>query len=278
MMSFIPRQKTMDPNVSCRHAAASRLWIELGKVSHGGIESGHFVMVGDTDGMAAWRERFGNRDAFRSSVAFAAPHVGDSYLVEVFFRVACYDLEQARKDGVDVIAYLSERIGVPAESVEITFSGSRSFHVAVSLMVFGARPQMGLLTMCRRLAGQLQAEGIRDIDLSIYHPSCLTRLPNSVNSRTDLHAIPLEYKELRDFNADDIRSLAREPRSEDSLAIVEESERAAAWYRDAVKTVLKSRPPTTRTADPGDRQGWLFDGIRPGRFQIQQSSHGTMRP
>lgn len=210
-------------------------WIELAAFYGDRMRRGHFVRINDTKAISVWRGRFDDRDVFRSVAVFAAPDVASPFLVDLFFRVICHDLEDARKDAVRSIEHLNERIGVPEECVEIMFSGSRSFHMAVPLTVFGAGEQTGLMPLWHRLADRLWHLGMCSLDVSAYRPSHLTRLPNSVNSRTGLYAIPLEYKELRDFSAEDILDLARGPRTESNLAIAEESDRAAAWLRKSMK-------------------------------------------
>jgi len=91
----------------------------------------------------------------------------------------------------------------------------------------------------------------------VYQASRVLRLPNSINSKTGLYKVPLEYKELRDFGVGHALDVARAPREEDSMAVPEESPKAVGWFQSAVKWCegLEAK----RAAHPpakGFREGW----------------------
>jgi hypothetical protein len=123
--------------------------------------------------------------------------------------------------------------------------------------VFGEPDYSHVLWIWAALARRLVKEGIPHIDLGVYQPSRVLRLPNSINSKTGLYKVPLEYKELRDLGLGNVLDVARSPREEDSMAVPEESPKALGWFQAAVKWCEKLT--AKRAAHPpakGFREGW----------------------
>jgi hypothetical protein len=92
--------------------------------------------------------------------------------------------------------------------------------------------------LVRKLAGN----GVGGIDVDAYHPDWLLRLSNSCNGETGLYVYPLEFKELRDFSAVDMRELTAKPRDFESAVSGELSWKAAAWFDRAVASLVRARP------------------------------------
>jgi len=126
--------------------------------------------------------------------------------------------------------------------VEIGFDGAEGFELAVPLTVFGSPRNAPFMRLWRALARKLARKGVGGVDLNAYRPDRLLRLPNSRNSETGLYVCPLEFKELQDFSAVDIRDLVAKPWDFESVVIGELSWKAAAWFDRAVASVVRAKP------------------------------------
>lgn len=151
------------------------------------------------------------------------------------------NLDEARNQTLRACNLFVERLGMDPDSIDLHFSGAEGFHLILPQQVFGKPTDTGLIRLWQCLAPRLTREGLTHIDLEVYQATRPLRLPNSVNSRTMLYKVPLEYKELRDLELSDIIEIAKAPREHDSMAIPAESHRAVAWLAKA-REWLKHQP------------------------------------
>ena len=149
---------------------------------------------------------------------------------------------------------LFHRLDILPECVEILFDGAEGFELAVPLTVFGSPKNAPFMRLWRALARKLTQQGVGGIDLNAYRPDRLLRLPNCRNSDTGLYAYPLEFKELRDFSALDIRELAAKPRDFESVVSGELRWKAAAWFEQATR-FINWRAMVERSRDEGTAEG-----------------------
>jgi hypothetical protein len=99
------------------------------------------------------------------------------------------------------------------EATRFYFSGSKGFSVDAPSVLFGGfEPGSDVARRLGRLAGTLAA-GLETFDRSIYHLTALWRVPNTRHGRSGLYKIPLSAGELVHLSIDEIRKLARSPRS-----------------------------------------------------------------
>jgi hypothetical protein len=150
------------------------------------------------------------------------------------------DLGTARDETLKLCNLLMDRLVITPGSLDLHFSGAKGFHIILPLKVFGEPCCTEVLQVWRALAGRLAHEGVAHMDQGVYQNSRVLRLSNSINSKTGLYKIPIEYKELHDLGVDYVLDLAREPRKEESMAIPEESPKAVSWFDEAVQW-LRSR-------------------------------------
>ena len=175
-------------------------WIELaGRTEDGQMFRNQFVRVDDTKAIARLRERFNNTDVYRSVCQLAEPDRKARYICPVFFDMDAPDLEEARRNTLMACDLMMDRWDVSMSSLDIFFSGAKGFHLLIPLEVFNGFSSSHLMRLCRSLARRLMKEGVQHIDLGVYQPARLLRLVNSINSKTGLCKVPLEYKELRDL-------------------------------------------------------------------------------
>lgn len=253
-------------------------WIELAAhTGNGRMCRNEFVRVDDAEAIAGWRERFENRDVYASVCRFREPGRDSAYICDIFFDVDTGrdDLESARVNVLKICDLIAERWGFSSmSSFEIHFSGNKGFHVIVPACVFNPSASPWTMKTLKALACRLTKEGVEHIDLGVYDKSRVLRLPNSINSKSGLYKVPLEYEELRDLGMEYVMETAREPRDDDSMAVPELCPGAEQWFVEALAYIEK-RAKKSRRCDKHIKRGWqmppcigrlekttLKDGIR----------------
>ena len=210
-------------------------WIELAaKLRSGKMVRNQFIPADDRNALDAWREQHGNRNVFSSIARFSRPDRLSNYICDFFMDIDAPDLEIARHEALVVCDGLRDRMGIDPDSVDIAFSGAKGFHVVVPRIVLGDPTGHAVLTVWRHAARRLLEHGVKHLDLSVYQASRLWRLPNSINNRTGLYKIPLEYRELTDMDLAYVLELARSPREFDISAAPAESPMAVHWMHEAL--------------------------------------------
>jgi hypothetical protein len=235
-------------------------WTELGALMAGGqMHRNHFVHADDAPAIKQWCQTYSDCDVFQSMCCFSEPKRGHPCLCDFVLDIDCTDLGAARKDTLSVFNQLKERLDICPESVDLAFSGCKGFHVIVPRAVFGEPDCPEILWIWKNLARRLFEEGIEHIDLGIYDPSRLLRRVNTINSRSGLYKVALEYKELADCGIDYVLEIARSPREWTCMAMPEESPKPAAWFTDALAWVRDRRHRTggsDRQQCGRFREGW----------------------
>jgi len=149
---------------------------------------------------------------------YAGKHIAD-YLE---FDFDGENLEEVKKVSHNFVMYLHHEFEVPFEYMNIAFSGSKGFHVSISMNAICDNPQPkdDFCKICKGIAKDLGGD-FKFVDFSIYEPKRLFRMINTINSKSGLYKIPLELNELKELSVDDIKRLAKGPRSIEQLPISE---------------------------------------------------------
>jgi len=163
---------------------------------------------------------FGKQECYRSLFIFPESEIehlpaklltSDAFLFD-------FDSEEnllAARDSVcDFVEYLRDSY-IPLESIYVSFSGNKGFHVAFSTRYVQANIVVKAneyVERYRRVARRL-AEGFSCIDLSIYNQNRLIRVVNTQNKKTGLYKIPLTFDEVqRKHGISFYLELAKQPR------------------------------------------------------------------
>jgi len=217
-------------------------WIELAaKLPKGGMARNEYVRADDGEAIRCWRERHGNTDVYGSICRFKDRDRSSEYVCDFFLDVDANDLELARQEALGACQLLIDRLGVDPDSLDLSFSGAKGFHVVVPRLVFGDPVAADIMALWRSTASRMAKEGLSHLDLAVYQKSRLWRLANSVNSKTGLYKIPLEYKEFTDLGLDYALDLARQPRDYDCMVVPTESCKAVAWVHKGLEWVRRER-------------------------------------
>jgi hypothetical protein len=195
----------------------------------------HFVRYDDQPAITAWRSQYQNRDIYATVCRFDQPNRNSRFLCPFFLDIDADNLSVACEETIRSCTLLQDHLDITDASFEIYFSGQKGFHILIPLSVFGNPEETNLIGIWEQLARRLARENLPHLDLGIYQSSRILRLPNSIHSRTGLYKIPIEFKALKDWGLDYVLETAKTPSDEDSLAIPEESPKAAAWLRKAME-------------------------------------------
>jgi len=133
-------------------------------------------------------------------------YAGESFCRYVPIDIDSDNLAKAKKTTLTIINQLKYAFDVDIDCVRIFFSGSKGFHLELPYSLFGIEPCTNLPY---RLKKTMQKLGF-DVDMSMYQHNRLWRLPNTINSKTNLYKIQLKYRDL-DKSIDDIKSMAEKP-------------------------------------------------------------------
>jgi hypothetical protein len=169
--------------------------------------------------------------------------------------------------------FFLETWGIPADALHRYFSGSKGFHLMLDTRLFGNIPPSKSLpalfaSMRSHLALELPETCREAIDLAIKDRVRLLRLPNTEHEKSGLYKVILSQEELLEAEPEEIRRLARKPRTLRltdetgllSLASVEENKAAAEFYnrlRRQVRRVAR-KPFRYRFRRPEDLSRIVF--------------------
>ena len=121
------------------------------------------------------------------------------------------DLAEAQKEAGAFVRNLQLQYDLCDADLENYFSGAKGFHVQLPGTLFGGfEPSEKLPHHFKELAKRLGND--RKYDPQVYDGVRLWRLPNTINSKTGLHKIPLTVQELFTLSIEEIRKLAKNPR------------------------------------------------------------------
>ncbi len=126
------------------------------------------------------------------------------------------DLLQLKEDIKRFLLYLQQVYEVELSHLQYRFSGCKGFHIIIPAILFGGFDASETLPdQIRNIVIKL-TEGWR-IDTSIYNHISYIRIPNTKNSKSNLFAIPLTKDELFRLTIDEIKELAKQPRTVDFI-------------------------------------------------------------
>jgi len=110
------------------------------------------------------------------------------------------------------IRYLESTYEVDPSWLQYKFSGSKGFHIRIPGELFGGFTASVELPEKQKSIVLTLTDGFEGFDKSIYGTTRLIRVENTINSKSDLYAIPLTSSELLTLSIDEIKALAIAPR------------------------------------------------------------------
>lgn len=158
------------------------------------------------------------------------------------------DFALLKRDVFMAIAALEQVYGIPADQVEVFFSGSKGFHLIVREQSIGLIPVKNLEMYYKAIAVRIKGLMISDvIDTGIYDKKRLFRIENTINSKTGLYKVPITQKHLREITLEDMKRYASEPRQ----VITEPKRLIPGALQKIVKEAELLAEQTHKQANPG---------------------------
>jgi hypothetical protein len=103
---------------------------------------------------------------------------------------------------------------LPMDAVRVYFSGHKGFHIELPDELFGGfKASKDIARKLKTLAMKL-GEGAESLDTDIYDTVRLWRTPNTRHAKSGLYKIPVSIEEVFTLTLEDIRELAKQPRSD----------------------------------------------------------------
>lgn len=122
--------------------------------------------------------------------------------------------EKSHQQCIDFIKKLNTDYNVSPDDLFIYFSGKKGFHVAIHGRLFGEfQPSTDLPEKIKCLAAKI-TKGIDCVDFSIYEGRRVFRIVNSKHGETGLYKIEITYDELTTLTFEQIKDLAKNPRTD----------------------------------------------------------------
>jgi len=177
-------------------------------------------------------------------------HKGKHFCPFILVDIDSDDLTEAKSRALDLIAYWQSEYSLSPDDLSIYFSGSKGFHLVINLNTFGSpdpNEEMGSLIKIavKELCGPIKHDPV------IYENHRLMRVENSLNAKSGLYKIQLSYSELVSLSVDEIKELAKRPRTfvrRKPISEIRFNEKIARIVRSVF---LKSDEPEKKTIDEG---------------------------
>lgn len=121
------------------------------------------------------------------------------------------EFELVRSDALKALSYLKIVFGIDIENgCLIFFSGNKGLHIIVPAETLGIEPN-GKLNEVFKVIAEALYDFIdnKTLDLRIYDKKRMFRIPNSIHESTNLHKVNITIDELRNYNHQDIKDIAK---------------------------------------------------------------------
>jgi len=204
-----------------------------------------FVDMNDEAAVEGARNWYENRDLLVSSWYSAIPDISAPRNYSICFYIVTKNPETARVSALELIYYIEETFGIPAESIEVVFNGGASSSedykegstateivILIHPIIFGELPTPLMPAINYYLAREMVKDGIKNIDIDVYQRDSFVPLPNSINSATGRFVIPLAMKELMYLDENGIAELSKQPKPDDLMITLQEVPAAVEWFAE----------------------------------------------
>lgn len=140
----------------------------------------------------------------------------------------CLTLDIDHKDlnvSLDTIRkflqHLQHNYEIYPKHLRLNFSGSKGFHIRIPAELFGGFAPSTHLHLQHKDIYKKITNGFDYFDKSIYKRIGLFRIPNTINKKTNLRAVPLSYDEIMKLSIEEIKQLAAKERNVEYIDVDE---------------------------------------------------------
>lgn len=144
------------------------------------------------------------KDYFDTNDKSIRGYTGKVYANKLFFDFDSQNLDNSKKDALELIHRLHSAGINPETHAKVYFSGNKGFHVEVPISA-NLEPEE-LKSICVNLA-----ENIDTFDSQIYNTNRIIRLPNTKHQKSGLFKIELDPLDLVEKSVDQIKEMAKNP-------------------------------------------------------------------
>lgn len=117
------------------------------------------------------------------------------------------NLAKAHQDMIMILKML-KFYGITDQDYQVSFSGSKGFHIIIYPQVFDIKPQKVLDRIYKKIAGWFSSElNSNTIDFKVYERRRIWRIVNTLNSKSNLNKIPITEND----SVEAILELAKNP-------------------------------------------------------------------
>ncbi len=194
------------------------------------------------DEIANYQQNVANNfNVFSSVQTFQNPvkTKGEPFIMPIMFDLDSKDPNESLTDVRKLLDFFTKELDIQPSDIKLYFSGNKGFHLLISMQAVGIEPRSDNHKIQKHLAGYLiHRLETKTIDLAVYTERRMLRRPNSLHEKTNLHKIPLTMQEVYSLTIDEIKELAKTPRS-----IPEQQpaprQKATAFYQDKLNEYLE---------------------------------------
>lgn len=190
-------------------------YVDVRHTTRTGKESA-WIRMPATDVTKWAQETAGNFNCFATVQRFAAEKrtKGEPFTAPLYFDLDNKeDPSISQADGIKLVEFFVNELGVELTDIWIYFSGSKGFHILINSHALGIQPATDLHRIYKHIAGYLVHRlDLISLDLVVYTSSRMLRMPNSMHQSTDLYKIELSLEEMKTLTLGQIRELAKSPR------------------------------------------------------------------
>lgn len=117
-----------------------------------------------------------------------------------------------RADAILAVNFFRSVYGIRHSDLDIFFSGSKGVHITIHPKIIDLKENIHLNRIFKSIILKIPSK-YNTLDTSIYDVVRLWRLPNSINGKTGLYKIPLNFKELESLSFKELVVLAKTERN-----------------------------------------------------------------
>lgn len=192
------------------------MYVEL--VEHNISNRGNIVELGTVQAVGCAYERYFTMFPYDNGIydykkqhGGVANYPGQRYAPMIFIDIDSADPEEAFNDLINFIQHLYDTYGLSQDDLYIYFSGAKGFHVGIHYRTLGYDKNKLFNDVGERAKHFVDEISNITIDGKIYDRSRIFRVVNSLNKKSGLYKVPLNYEELQ-MGFGMVGSIAEEPR------------------------------------------------------------------
>ena len=129
-----------------------------------------------------------------------------NFIAPLYFDLDIDDIEnnfsKIKQDLALITRKLKVMFHLSDNDIDLYFSGSKGFHILIDSNIFGLEPSRDLNKQYKKIATELKTYTInKSVDTKIYDNKRLFRVPNTINSKTGLYKVPIEYSTVKEMTS-----------------------------------------------------------------------------